>query len=119
MSSFTDPLVVEPLADGRRWQLRGAFRYYTDLDAPETLICVPDGFVTDFASIPRVFWTVFPPTGRYGKAAVVHDYLYRCTTWPRKLCDQIFLEAMQVLGVGWWTRRMIYRAVRLCGWAAR
>jgi len=26
---------------------------------------------------------------------------------------------MQVLGVGWWTRRLIYRAVRLCGWAAR
>ena len=24
---------------------------------------VPEGFVTDFASVPRVFWTALPPDG--------------------------------------------------------
>lgn len=45
-------------------------------DKSEPIIRVPAGFVTDFASIPRAFWVVLPPTGKYGKAAVVHDYLY-------------------------------------------
>lgn len=120
MSSFTTPLVVEPLDDGRRWRVRESFSYYTDVaDAPEWLIVVPVGFDTDFASIPRVFWALLPPTGRYGKAAVVHDYLYRCTAWPRAVCDRVFREAMEVLGVSWLTRHALYRAVRLWGGMAR
>jgi hypothetical protein len=33
----------------------------------------------------------------------------------RKEADDIFLEGMIVLGVGWWTRTLIYQAIRLGG----
>lgn len=37
---------------------------------------VPKGYVTDGASIPRIFWIFFPPNKpQYLAASVVHDYL--------------------------------------------
>jgi hypothetical protein len=113
VSSFKTPLLLEYL-DGATWRLIQGFRYDTDLLAAGA-IYVPAGFVTDFASVPRFFWRLFPPTGKYGKAAVIHDFLYRGSGVPRELADAIFLEAMEALGVGWFTRHVIHRAVRLCG----
>lgn len=127
MSAFTTELDGRYI-DGRRWQLLAPFRYdLGELGGPESVI-VPMGFVTDFASIPQVLWNVFPPTGQYGKAAVVHDFLYRCRvittvqTGVVRFCtkaeaDTIFSEAMQVLGVGAWTRRLLYWGVRVGGGA--
>src|SRR5262245_38142541 len=37
---------------------------------------VPAGFVTDLASIPRIFWSALPRDGEYAYAAILHDYLY-------------------------------------------
>ena len=37
---------------------------------------VPIGFVTDLASIPRIFWSILRPDGAYTYPAIVHDYLY-------------------------------------------
>ena len=118
MSEFTTPLKVTPLDGGKYWQLLEGFCYYTDEIPVEHLITVPEGFITDFASVPRVVWWLLPPWGQYGKAAVVHDFLYRAKPWPRKRCDQIFLEGMQTLGVGWATRTTMYSAVRVAGWRA-
>lgn len=116
MSSFKTPLILE-YGDGYEWRLVQGFRYDTDLLAAGA-VYVPAGFETDFASIPRPLWNLFPPTGRYGKAAVIHDYLYRKSGVKRDLADQIFLEAMDCLGVSWLTRHLIYRAVRLFGGGA-
>lgn len=113
-ASFKTPLLSEVLDDGRTHRLIQGFRYDTELVAGGA-IYVPAGFETDFASVPRGLWNIFPPFGRYSKAAVVHDFLYRRSGVPRELCDKIFLEAMEVLGVGWLTRSTIYSAVRLFG----
>lgn len=41
------------------------------------VITIPKGMETDFATIPRLFWVLFPPhLKKYRQAAVVHDYLY-------------------------------------------
>lgn len=40
------------------------------------LLSVPSGYVTDFASVPPLLWSFFPPIGKYNRAAVVHDFLY-------------------------------------------
>lgn len=117
MSSFTTPLLLEYL-DGRQFRLIAGFVYITEL-VRECSVYVPAGFVTDFASIPRALWNLFPPMGRYGKAAVVHDFLYRCTDVDRATCDRVFLEAMETLGVGWFTRRTMWLAVRAFGWHTR
>ena len=127
MSSFTDELVVCFLDDGK-WSLEKEFDYHIGVKESDKIIHCPVGMITDFASIPRLFWNIMPPTGEYGKAAVIHDYLYQkqgnvCQVWQgqafsRKECDEILLEAMGVLCVNWLTRRLIYSAVRTFGWAA-
>lgn len=109
---FKDPLITEKLLDGKNWRIVKGFRYTTNQGRH---IDVPDGFVTDFASIPRGLWNLFPPTGKYGHAAVVHDYLYRNTNEPQEYCDKIFLDGMEELHVNWLVRHIIYRAVRLFG----
>lgn len=116
MSSFTTPLHVTPLDGGRLWKLIAPFEYHVGSLESEEVIRVPAGFVTDFASVPRALWGVFPPFWHYGKAAVVHDYCYATQLYTRKRSDEIFLEAMKVLKVPWLTRHTIYRAVRMFGW---
>lgn len=117
MSSFTTSLISKDLGDGR-FKLMQPFSYHVGEEDSDNVITVPIGFVTDYASIPSIFYTLIgPPTGRYGKAAVIHDYLYDTQTTTRKEADKIFLEAMKVLKVPWWKRRMMWFAVRVgAGW---
>jgi hypothetical protein len=138
MSSFTTPLRVERLDGPRRWRVYEAFTYRIGDPDSDQYIVVPKGFVTDLASIPRGLWNLFPPAGgQYDKAAVLHDYLYNggCIVEireeldeygyynetehslivTRRLADHVLLEAMQVLGVGWFARSTIYAGVRVGG----
>jgi len=126
-STFTTPLEIEYI-DGRNWKITQEFDYYMDGN-PEHMttielrtaatIQVPAGFVTDFASVPKLFWNILPPTGAYGKAAVIHDYLYRtgglAGKYTKADCDAIFYDAMGVLGVPNWKRWVMYVAVSLFG----
>ena len=118
MSAFTTPLELEYL-DGRFWRLTSEFDFASD--TLERIIRVPVDFVTDFASIPRVLWNVLPPTGTYGKAAVIHDMLYQhpeclTPTVTRMQADGTLLEAMIALHTDWLTALLIYAGVRLGGW---
>ncbi len=71
MSRFTRALVVSPLADGKTWVLVEPFAYDVgELGSGDT-IEVRRGFMTDFASIPRLFWIALPKWGKYGNAAVI------------------------------------------------
>lgn len=115
-SQFTTPLKVEHL-DGKYWKVCESFIYYVGHLGSDDKITVPVGFITDFASIPRIARPIIgSPTGEYGKAAVVHDFLYAEQTRSRLECDRIFLEAMVVLKVAPWKRRTMYTAVRMFGW---
>lgn len=128
MSSFTDPLVVTPTGSGQKWKLVNRFAYYLrDADPNGPYIAVPAGFTTDFASVPRFLWSIFPPWDpEYGKAAIIHDWLLTkgCIFYPsagristrrpdRAEADRIFLEAMRVLGCHRWKRYTMYAGVRL------
>ncbi len=90
---------------------------------------VEAGFDTDYASVPRLLWGLYPPDGDYTPAAVIHDALY----WhqatrehggrpiTRAQADAVFLEAMEAIGIPALRRSILYRAVRLRGgraWAA-
>jgi hypothetical protein len=118
MSRFTDALIVTPLADGKTWVILREFGYDVGAEGSGDRVDVAVGFETDFASIPRLFWAILPRWGRYGNAAVVHDWLYWTQTRPRQAADGIFREGMRVLGVGAVTRLVIYTAVRWFGWIA-
>lgn len=115
MKPFPDQIKLEDAGmrgDSRIFRLTARFRY-CDLE-------VPKGFITDGASVPRIFWSILYPFGSYFPAALVHDYLYSKASddlrVTRAEADKIFLQAMKDVGVGWLTRRTIYRAVRLGGW---
>jgi hypothetical protein len=91
--------------------------YWTPNRAQERYkpVTVPPGFVTDFASIPRIFWSVLRPDGEYAYAAVVHDYLYWTQTRSREEADDILKMAMEDFEVGTATIKTIYGAVHLAG----
>lgn len=107
--------------------LRAPFAF----DSPSLgLIVVEEGFDTDYASVPRLFWSLYPPDGSYTPAAIIHDALYfeqRIELDPatgifspisRAEADHVFLEAMEALGVPALRRRLLHAAVRLGGWRA-
>jgi len=75
---------------------------------------VPVGFYTDGASVPRFFWWLFPPMGKYAGAAVVHDYLL-FTKMDRQFADDTFYRAMITLGVAKWRAKSMWAAVRVFG----
>lgn len=114
MSSFTTPADLRML-DDYRWQVLAPFEYHVGSYPSGTVISVPTGTVTDLATVPRLLWALFPPHGRYAKAAIVHDYLYAQAIGSKAYADRTFLEAMEVLGVSRFTRMVMYWTVRLFG----
>lgn len=94
-----------------------AFRYIHPASGAQ--IDVPEGYVTDFASIPSAARGVFPPFGRHAKAAVLHDWLYLIgEPGQRPFADRIFLDAMKDLGVSLPRRTIMYQTVRAAGGGA-
>lgn len=110
------PLHLAPLDDGKQWVLLKQFDYDLYSIGSGVTISVPADSVTDLASTPRYIWSVFPPWERYGKAAIVHDYLYAQGDYSRKDADKIMREIMLNSDVDPLTRWLIYTALRLFGW---
>jgi len=119
-SSFRTELITRFTDDGR-FVVHEPFEFASE--RAEALISVPVGTVTDFASIPLGLRNILSPTGRYGKAAVVHDLLYQTgragsREITRREADDVLDEGMQVLEVGRFTRWVIMAGIRLGGWVA-
>lgn len=76
---------------------------------------VPVNFNTDFASVPRFLWALFPPYGKYTEIATLHDYLYYLKDRPRKEIDQIFYNGLLLSEVPSWKAKIMYWSVRAFG----
>jgi len=111
LSRFKDPIyfLLKPIGWKASESREG------DVIAP---VDVPVGFVTDFASIPRVFWSVLRPDGDYTYPAIIHDFLYWDQSRSRDISDEIFRLAMKDFGIDRITSTTIYEAVRIGGGAA-
>ena len=81
-------------------------------------VTVPTGFVTDLASIPRVFWSLLRPDGDYVYAAIVHDFLYWTQTTSRAAADTVLKIGMRDFDVPLTAVTAIYQAVHLGGQSA-
>jgi hypothetical protein len=81
-------------------------------------VTVPVGFVTDFASIPRAFWSALRPDGLYTYPAIVHDYLYWEQSVSREAADTIFKLGMEDFRIASATTASVYNAVRTFGGSA-
>lgn len=109
---FLTELTVARLSGGG-WRLTTPL-VFESLKAART-IEVPAGFVTDFASVPRVPFAYWLFGGLADEAAVVHDFLYSTGVVPRKLADKVFAEACEAKGLAAWRRGAMWLGVRLFG----
>ena len=115
MSPVKSQLRVEAI-DDTHWRLLDTFTY--DSEVAGARITVPAGFVTDFASVPRLPF-VFLLTGDTAHmAAVIHDFLYTTKLFPRETADAVFYEAMRSTGVPRWRAWTMWLGVRVGGQAA-
>jgi hypothetical protein len=117
-SAFLSKLIVEN-DNGATMTLAQPLVYWSALFNAEMI--VPAGFVTDFASIPRLLHTIIPKHGKYDAPAVLHDAAYQTghigdRSITQLDADRLMLEAMQVKGVRWTQRRAIYLGCRMGGW---
>lgn len=112
---FLSDLEVKPHS-GDKWKLTYPLIYQTKSGL---YISAPIGFVTDLASVPRIFRSLYSVHGEHTQAAVIHDYLYSERNgdkrFTRKESDQIFHEAMLELGVRKTKAYLMYLAVRVGG----
>ena len=76
-------------------------------------IVVPEGQETDGASVPFLFWMLFPPIGPWLKTAVVHDYLYKTGMYKRSLSDRVFLYDKRYAPI---RMTLMWLMLRLFGW---
>ena len=125
------PIRVEALGpDYRTWMVFDTFEYRLGSpDGPE-YVRIEKGFITDFASIPRPLWWLWPPSqGPYLAAALIHDCMYKTgyvlnidtgekRFIERSEADDAMKEVMELCGTPWLTKRGIFRGVRLGGFMA-
>ena len=111
MGKFLTELDVSAI-DDEKWALNSPLVFHSNRIGDVT---VPAGFVTDFASVPRLP-VAYLLTGDAAHApAVIHDFLYGSPRRKRSVCDAVFLEAMEAIGVAWWRRRLMWAGVRVFG----
>lgn len=78
-------------------------------------ITIRPGTPTDFASIPRLFWMLWPKFGPWARAALYHDEAYRSQNMTRRQADTFFIDMMAEDGVSWWNRHCLWLGVRIGG----
>ena len=87
-----DQLRMEYLVDPDK------FRLLEPLVTPE--VTVPKGFITDGATVPRLFQNLVPSFGRYLPAVIIHDYM--CvydTSFPVEKARAVFKTNLKRCGV--------------------
>lgn len=105
---------LNALAEGRYWFLRDRLRW----EVSGYWILIPEGFVTDMASIPRPLWSILPKWDNYGPAAIGHDWLYYNQLTTRKVADQWMRSSMEGLNVNKPKQLVIYWTLRAFGGVA-
>ena len=127
--SYLTHLDTREIAEGF-YQLLAPFYARIDFDDGRVVeVMIPAGFVTDFASVPKIPFAYLLFGGIGNKAAVVHDGFYSrfkgitvtdmATRLPfeydRRFADIVFYFALLACGIAWYKRQVMYRTVRLFG----
>lgn len=80
----------------------------------------PVGYVTDFASSPRILWSILPPHGGLIIASLPHDWGYshggKGGLLPKSWWDALFHDLLLITpGVEAWKIPAAYAAVKVVG----
>ena len=100
--------------DGVNWQLLMLWACRT---LAGLLVILP-GFLSDGASIPKLFWQLVSPKfdPRTFIAALAHDAMYAGRLASRSVCDRVFYELLLECGMGRAKSRLCWLGVRAGGW---
>lgn len=125
----TSPLITEVVprsthaphlskhADKRK--LYKDFKVVLKIGSQEHTIVVPKGYISDGASIPRVFHRAYHPfaTESY-EGAVLHDYIYSHLygRYSKRIADALLRALIKYNGGSWFMQNSFYCAVRLNVW---
>lgn len=110
---FKGEFIARFLSDGRNIQLETPFGY---VDPNGLHWDVPVGAMSDGASVPQIFWTLYPPfTGQYRSGAMVHDYYCQVRTRSWRDTHKVFYNAMLTAGVTERSAKVMYGAVYYFG----
>ncbi len=101
------------------WVLSGGLSYYIGKRRDECWVYVPNNYRITGANVPDIFKSWIKPCDVHGQAVIIHHYL--CTTGKirsngfrtvisKREANDVFLEAMKILGVPWWKRNILYWA---------
>lgn len=108
-----DTRLIDDSGSGK-WLLLSPFVYDSKLIGR---VVVPKGYITDFASVPRIAVAYWLAGNTCRRAATVHDWL--CDGGPpkvsRSMADAVFNEIAIVYGIPWWRRIPMWTAIRLYG----
>jgi Protein of unknown function (DUF1353) len=123
LSQLSDPSNEE---EWNRWVTTMALKVQAD-----DLVDIKRGFQTDLASVPNIFSWFIPRAGRYARAAVMHDQLWKLCDdyakdkdaqkpkYDRRQADEQFRIALEKAGVSLLRRRIMWAAVRLAAIATK
>lgn len=111
ITDFNVTIYWDDKGDKIRFALLDDYKF--ELDGMSILI--PKGYQTDFATVPRLLWSILPPIGKHNPAALIHDYLYDNRIGSRRWADKVFLEVMLRYSVKLVPAYTMYLGVRLGG----
>ncbi len=97
----------------RQWRLVQDYEFWCPII--DDWCRIPAGFIFDFASVPKLLYSILNPTGLLLAGSVPHDFIYRhgglwtCSNpgedcfvrITRKRADRIFLAIGEMIGAGW------------------
>lgn len=100
-------VVVQPL-DPVRWMLLEPVVYHGETET----FTVPAGYVTDFATVPRIAVWLIPRFGAYTMAAILHDWLLTDSEVSSVDADNLFRRVLRELKVPPVRRTLMWVGVR-------
>jgi hypothetical protein len=125
---FDSYLDTREVADGV-WELLQDFTVFIHTDDQTFEVIIGKGFVTDYASVPRIPFAYMLYGGIGNYAAVLHDALYSNSSLvkvcdfdtqmrfhpDREFCDDAFQAGLEARGISAWKSKPMYWAVRWQG----
>ena len=109
-------MIIRPLPKEDCYELMEPMRFWIDYIECE----IPAGFVSDGASIPKMFWSIItsPFHPKVIKRAFQHDYLYRVHIVSRKRADKKLKKGLIYDGFAEETAETMYSTLYLFGGSA-
>lgn len=119
MNNFPDKLLLEDVGTKNGTQVFKLLADFAFISKKHGRIVARKGFESTGISSPRIIWPLVGPTSRAFKISLIHDVLFSKNSeynLTRKESNDVMMEGMIALGIPWWERQAIDKALRMFSW---